>query len=86
MLDKQAINKWIIEVVTEVVTQEQKAAGPDAIIKEMIKTCVPSLTRVFVKVVSHLSICEEIPETWTEGFINVSYKKGAYLIHIIIEV
>ena len=74
ILDKPVKSNEITEVVNSL--KNKKAPGPDAIINEMIKICVPSLTRVFVKVINHLFICEEFPKTWTEGFISVLYKKG----------
>ena len=77
ILDKPVISNEITEVVNSL--KNKKAPGPDAIINETIKICVPSLTRVFVKVINHLFICEEFPKTWTEGFISVLYKKGDML-------
>ena len=73
IFDKPVINKEISEVVNSL--KNKKTVGSNAIINEMIKTCVPFLTRVFVKVISHLFICEELLETWTKSFISALYDK-----------
>ena len=71
ILDKPVISNEITEVVNSL-KNKKNILVPMQLSMKWLK----SLTRVFVKVMNHLFICEEFPKTWTEGFISVLYKKG----------